>query len=275
VGFPLPEPLNLFSNDVVRDEIKRAKSPPSSFYAQSQAIYLAVRYFEDLHSGYKAAAEKHMNRIRSALFAQLMANFEFAVKDFIAQVLDATHIYDTKVASWSWVNVNVPAVLSTRGGDGRIGAVLIHPLLGWQDPDDINKRYRDVFGAPLVWPAEEQPLRDLWIVRHAVAHNGGFMTSPDARRLRSSPLAEKQVLIDLNYLDGAIWFLRGIIVKLHTEIGPKVLKHWFKEAASRDWAQDEAFYTRIKLVTVYVESRIKDLPSVEASMYEADLASYG
>jgi hypothetical protein len=274
VSFPVPEPTSLDSADVQRDEEKREASPPSSFFAQSQAILTAVRYFEDLDSGYRGAARKHMNRIRSSLFAQLMANFEFATKDFLAQMLDATHIFDSEVKSWKWIEVDVTAVLSTREGSGKIGGVLIHPISGWQKPKTLNNRYRDAFGKPLVRPDEEQSLQDLWIVRHSVAHNGGFVTSPDARRLRSTPLAEKQLMIDLAYLESAIWFLRGIVSRLASEFGPLLLKKWFAEAAARDWTQDEAFYQRVKLLTVCVESRPRPLPTVDEAMYDADLAIY-
>jgi hypothetical protein len=104
--FPVPAPSTVFSTDVVRDETKREKSPPSSFYAQSQGIWLAAEYFEH-RGGYAGVAIKHRLRIRSALFAQLMSSYEFAVKDFLAQTLDATHIFDEDVGKWDWINVDV------------------------------------------------------------------------------------------------------------------------------------------------------------------------
>src|SRR5581483_9295106 len=106
--FPVPSANTTASADAQRDERKRQASPPSSFYAQSQAILTAVRYFDPLHSGYAGAAGKHKSRMWSALFVQLMAAFEFAMKDFIAQTLDATHIYDDQVKNWSWLQIDVP-----------------------------------------------------------------------------------------------------------------------------------------------------------------------
>ncbi len=271
--FPLPDVNTADSADATRDERKREASPPSSFYAQSQAVLTAVSYFEPLNSGYEATAKKHRNRIRSALFAQLMATFEFTIKDFVAQILDETHIYDDEVGSWDWIKVDLRTVLATRQGTGRIGSVLIHPLLGWQNPADINKRYRDVFRKPIVWDKEEQILRDLWIVRHSVAHNGGFVTEPDARRLRSAPLTNKPILIDSEYLEATTGFLRGIVGRLNTIIGPVVMKHYFERAATRDWTQDQTSYTRLKLITTYVESRPQPLPQIAQSMYTADEAA--
>src|SRR3712207_6651579 len=129
--FPIPAPSSSESADSQRDERKRLASPPSYFFAQSQAILIAVRYFEPLHSGYPGTANKHKNRTRSALFVQLMAAFEFTMKDFIAQTLDATHIFDDEAAEWRWLEVDVARVLSAREGLTRIGAILIHPLQGW------------------------------------------------------------------------------------------------------------------------------------------------
>ena len=139
--FPIPNPSTSESADAARDETKRAASPPSAFFAQTQAAYLAVDYFEPLHSGYAGAAKKHMNRMRSALFAQIMASFEFVMKDFIAQTLDATHIYDDDAKGWDWLTLDLATVLETREGFGRLGASLIHPLGGWQTPMTMNRRY--------------------------------------------------------------------------------------------------------------------------------------
>jgi hypothetical protein len=35
--------------------------------------------------------------------------------------------------------------MSTREGLIRLGAVLIHPLQGWQTPETLNGRYHDVY----------------------------------------------------------------------------------------------------------------------------------
>lgn len=274
MAFPIPDPVMVYSSDAQRDEEKREASPPSSFFAQSQGLLLAVQYFENLNSGYQGTAIKHMNRIRSALFAQLMANFEFSLKDFLAQTLDVTHIFDAEVSGWKWIEIDVTKVLSVREESAKIGALLIHPLLGWQEIKTLNSRYQDVFGKPIVRPNEEQTLGDLWIVRHSVAHNGGFVTRPDARRLRSAPLADRPLLIDGTYLESAIWFLRGIIERLETDMGPVLLRRWFRLASARDWSQDQEFYRPVKRLTLYVQSRNQSLPAVEKSDYDADLALY-
>lgn len=272
--FPIPDATSADSADVERDERKRQTSPPSSFYAQSQAILTAVRYFDPLHSGYAGTAGKHKNKMWSALFVQLMAAFEFTMKDFIAQTLDVTHVYDDDVRSWSWLQIDVPTVMSTREGVTRLGAVLIHPLPGWQVPETMNARYQNVYRRAPIAGDEVATLRDLWIVRHSVAHNGGFITQPDARRLRDTSMAERQVRIDLEYLENTAEFLRTIVGRLESVVGPSLLEKWFREASARAWERDESDYCRLKVLTSYVQSRRKEVPSPDEAAYLADLARH-
>jgi hypothetical protein len=270
VAFPTPSTSAAESADAHRDERKRQESPPSSFFAQSQAILTGVRYLEPLHSGYGGAARKHKNRAWSALLVQLMAAFEFTMKDFIAQTLDVTHIYDDEIATWDWVELNISAVLGTRDGSGKLGAVLIHPLSGWQTPEKMNSRYQDVFRRMPIANDELPYLKDLWIVRHSIAHNGGVITGPDARRLREPSLTNEQILVDLDYLENATNFLREIVGRLESVVGEALLKRWFGEAASGSWETDSVVYRPLKLLTTYVQSRPRELPEIDELDYLVD-----
>lgn len=274
MSFPVPLPSTALSSDTARDAEKRLESPPSSFFAQSQGILNAVIYFDPLHSGYAGAAGKHKIRMWSALFVQLMATFEFTMKDFIAQTLDATYVYDDDVKAWPWLELDLPRVLSMRDGVMRLGSVLIHPLAGWQTPETMNLRYQNVYGRKPIANDEIGPLSDLWIVRHSVAHNGGVVTGPDAARLRDPALANNYVRIDLDYLKKATEFLRVIVARLETVVGPSLLKKWFGNAATRTWSTDEADYRKLKLLTTYVQSRTQALPAIDEAAYQADLAQY-
>lgn len=192
------------------------------------------------------------------------------MKDFVAQTLDITHIFDDEIADWDWLELNIATVLGTRDGSGRLGAVLIHPLSGWQTPEVMNARYSDVYTRQPIASDEISKLRDLWIVRHSIAHNGGVITGPDARRLRKPSLTNEQILIDLTYLEAATWFLRDIVERLESVVGEALLGRWFNEAASGDWEIDSDVYRQLKLLTSYVKSRPKELPQVDESMYDAD-----
>lgn len=230
-------------------------SPPSSFFAQSQAILLAVTYLEPLHSGYPGAANKHKNRMRSSFLVQLMAAFEFTMKDFIAQTLDVTHIYDESASTWSWLQLNVSQVLSTRSGLGRLGGVLVHPLLGWQTPEVMNRRYQDVYEREPIASDELNTLGRLWVIRHSISHNGGVVSAADAARLRTPQLTDQQLLIDEQFLISATYFLREIVRRLSTVVGESILSRWFREGATSTWQGDEETYIRIKQLVACEERR--------------------
>jgi hypothetical protein len=274
MAFPIPIANTSESQDSQRDERKRQSSPPSSFFAQSQAILTSVNYIEPLHSGYVGAAAKHKNRTRSALLVQMMSAFEFAMKDFIAQTLDATHLYDDVAKEWKWLLIDIPSVMSSRDSLGRVGAILIHPLLGWQTPETMNSRYQDVYGRQPIAKNELQQLRDLWIIRHSIAHNGGFVTEADARRLRTPALRNRQILIDVDYLQRAVEFLRGITMRLSDPVGLSLLRRWFAEGAAGTWDEDRETYQRLKKLVAYVNSRVQEVPVPDQAMYIADQANF-
>jgi hypothetical protein len=191
--FPIPEKYSSEAADVARDEAKRRVSPPSFFFAQTQALFLSAEYFKNDRlqpSARGGVANKHRNRIRSALFGQVMASFEFCIKDFIAQVIDSSDVFDEAIHRCKWIDVDKSRVLAQRDVAGSVGALLIHPLLGWHDTDELNKRFEELFKYQLLDRDEAQKLRRLWIIRHSVAHNGGFVTHHDAYRLQA-PTSEK------------------------------------------------------------------------------------
>jgi hypothetical protein len=122
------------------------------------------------------------------------------------------------------------------------------PLGGWQVPETMNSRYREIFDRQPIAADEIPSLRDLWIVRHSIPHNGGFVTQPDARRLRTHTLAEKQVLIDLDFVQQATTFLRTIVGRLESAVGPSLLRKWFQDAATGVWAHDQIDYLRLNFL---------------------------
>ncbi len=95
------------------------------------------------------------------------------------------------------------------------------------------------------------------------------------RRLRNAALAERAVLIDKAFLDETTAFLRAIVERLASVVGPSLLTRWFREAAARDWGRDEIDYCRIKLLTTYIQSRPTELPVVDEASYTGDLHRYG
>lgn len=274
-SFIVPEPYTSESADIKRDEDKRLRSPPSFFIAQTQALSLAAGYFNDdrLRPGImRMVAAKHRHRIHGALFGQVMAAFEFCLKDYIAQLVDKTDMYDEAIQRSDWIAIDKSRVLARRDSTGGVGGILIHPLLGWHESDRVNERYKGLFDHAIFDSREELLTIDrLWILRHSVAHNAGFVTAHDAYRLQAPSLSERAVRIDEEFLGQAVEFLRTVVRRMGNPIGTAVLRKWFATRAVGAWEQDQAVYSALKLVTTVRQARTDELPKITEAMYVKDL----
>jgi hypothetical protein len=273
--FPIPGKYSSEAADVARDERKRRVSPPSFFFAQTQALLLSAGYFKNdrlVASARGAVANKHRNRIRSALFGQVMASFEFCVKDFVAQVIDSSDVFDEAVNQCKWIDVDKSRILAQRDVAGSVGAMLIHPLLGWHDTEEMNRRFETLFQYRLLDDAEAQTLQRLWIIRHSVAHNGGFVTHHDAYRLQAPSLREAAMEMDLDFLHETVTFLRTIVLKLEHDkpIADAILGAWIRRKATGVWPQDKVAYSRVRAIVTVIRQRTQDLPKVTKGIYSAD-----
>lgn len=277
MAFPIPEIYASEAADIARDEAKRTQSPPSFFFARVRGLALAADYFTDarLVGGYSAVAAKHRHRFQSALLGQVMAAFEWCVKDFIAQVLDATDAFDELVMESKWIEVDKSRLLVQREITASIGALLVHPTLGWHDARVLNERYSVLFQAQPVAKNELLTLERLWLLRHSVAHNGGLITHHDAYRMGAVDVAGKTAKIDSSFITDAANFLRTIVSRLGDPVGKKILEKWMKEESTGVYATDEATYRKLKLITTVITSRSVALPVVTEGMYYADRAAAG
>jgi len=115
MSFPIPSAWTRDTAEFGRDQEKRRKSPCSFFYTQGRALVLAADYFNEdrlTDSAKGGVARKHRHRIQLSLFGQLMAAFEYMLKDFIGQSLDICDVLDEKIKNADWVDVGVDQVLS-------------------------------------------------------------------------------------------------------------------------------------------------------------------
>jgi hypothetical protein len=275
VPFPIPDKYSSEAADVARDERKRRVSPPSFFFAQTQALLLSAGYFKNdrlVTSARGGVANKHRNRIGSALFGQVMASFEFCIKDFIAQIIDSSDVFDETVNQCKWIDVDKSRVLAQRDFAGSVGALLIHPLLGWHDTEELNQRFQALFQYQLLEKDEAQKLQRLWIIRHSVAHNGGFVTHHDAYRLQAPSLREAAIEMDREFLRDTADFLRSVVLKLEhgKPIGDRVIGEWISKKATGTWPEDKVAYTRVRSIVTVVRQRTQDLPKVTKGTYSAD-----
>lgn len=202
-----------------------------------------------------------------------MASFEWCLKDFVAQLVDATDLFDDKVDEAKWIQVEKSGVLASREVSTSAGAVLIHPTQGWHDPSNVNNRYTHFFGRALLDKKQSAALERLWLLRHSVAHNAGYVTSHDAYRMQAPSLSDKAVRIDGEFLRQTWEFLGTVVRRLQNPIGEHIVFEWCSRKAAGDFDSDQAVYRRLKHVTFAVESRSKSLPHIDERMYVADRAT--
>jgi hypothetical protein len=200
-----------------------------------------------------------------------MAAFEFCLKDFIAQVVDRTDMYDDVIETCDWIDISKARVLSRRDSSAGIGAILIHPLLGWHEADKVNDRYERLFNHQLLESADEvRTLERLWILRHSVVHNAGFVTDHDAYRLRARSLREQGVKIDGEFISQTVDFLGDVVLRLQRPIGQGIMRRWFATRAVGTWEEDEPAYVALKHLTRAVVARTDDLPTFNQATYEKE-----
>jgi hypothetical protein len=272
-----PDPWEHDAADIEREELKRNLSPASFFFSQGQAMVLAASYFDRprLAASVRAGvAKKHRHRIHLALFGQLMASLEFLLKDFVAKVIDAVPTFDEALLKADWLKVDTGRILSMRSAVTTAGSLLLHPTVGWQQPEMVNRRYKDLFASQPILPAEVQELERLWVLRHSVAHNAGFVSAYDAARAGYPQVADKVADINEELIDETFDFLTEIARRVAEGVGDTILCRWLatKKALGANYRRDKETYTSLKLLSTFVPSRARDLPKITKSPYTKDFA---
>lgn len=265
MAFPIPGTWNRDSADAHRDELKRSSSPCSYFFSQAQSLSLAANYFVDERLSNEArggVAIKHRHRMQLALFGQLMAAFEYMLKDFIAQAVDATTVLDSSIQDAKWIEVSAAKILASRSMATTPGTMLVHSTLGWHTPEKVNERYESLFGQKPIDAGEIPDLERLWILRHSVAHNAGYITSYDASRLSAANLADSIANIDANFISETKDFLIPISERLATVVGSALLSRWFSSLSEDgpDYTRDQNTYKRLKCLATMIRSRTREVP---------------
>lgn len=276
--FPLPLPWEHDTADVRRDEEKRLSSPCSFFFSQGQSLVLAAKYFSDeklTEQAKRGVATKHRHKISLAMYGQLLASFEYMLKDFVARVLDSRTGYDEEIRKAKWIEVDTSRVLALRHGAATPGALLIHPTLGWHYPEEVNRRFAALFQASPFEAIEIETLEKLWVLRHSVVHNAGYVIAVDASRLGSAVLREKVADIDPAFVEETFEFLSVIAKRLATVVGAKILDRWLRERKQLGpyYKRDEVTYRSLKALATFVKSRPTGLPNAGAVAYRKDIAA--
>lgn len=240
---------------------------------------LAAAYFTDERLAPAARggiALKHRHRIHLALFGQLMASFEYFLKDFVAKAVDATTDLDEKIRKEKWLEIDVDRVLANRSGMATVGSTLVHSTLGWHSPAQVNARYSSLFSRNAFSAREVETLEKLWVLRHSVAHNAGMIIHYDAMRIGNEMLADHAADVDAALISETFNFLSPIAKAICEQCGGNLLRAHFQPLNARgpDFTADMPVYSRLMPLAVYLESRSQELPPIDQPTYEADFNTF-
>lgn len=276
----IPQAWTSEAADTTRDEAKRVASPASFFCSQGRSLVLASQYFvndrlaEDARGG---VASKHRHRINLAIFGQLMAAFEYLCKDFVAQAIDAVSIFDEVICKQDWITVDAKRILLFRSSALTAGAMLIHPTQGWHSPSQVNSRYDTIFKRSPIANAEVKQLEQLWVLRHSVAHNAGFVTEYDGRRSGMPSLSGRVVSITDSFIEEQYEFLKVVANRFATVVGDAVLLKWLgmRVQEGYDWDRDSATFAKLRMLATCEQSRTRSLVEVTRTDYDRDWVRAG
>lgn len=279
MNFPIPSARTTGTADAERDEDKRKKSPGSFFFSQGHSLVLAAKYFNDdrlQDSARGGVANKYRHRIHLALFGQLMASFEYFLKDFVSKAIDSTTQLDDLVKSQKWISVDTQKLLANRSGIASIGSVLVHSTQSWHSATEVNSRYSSLFKRSPFSAEDIVVIEKLWVLRHSVAHNAGTVIHYDAVRIGNEDLANRAADLDADFLASTFDFLAPLVKDTCTECGKNLLKDYFLVLADRgpDFQLDKASYGQLKHLSEYVSSRVTDLSVITKATYEADFVAF-
>jgi len=146
--------------------------------------------------------------------------------------------------------------------------------MGWHYPSQVNDRFESLYGNSIIEESEVPTLNRLWIIRHSVAHNAGFVTGPDAVRFGSSEISEEVVNTDEDFIAYALDFLSPIAKRTAERCGKCLFHQWMRSISDLepDFSRDETIYVGLKHLRTYIESRPKDLPDLGEEEYLEDYA---
>lgn len=251
---------------------KIERSPGSFFKARSRELVLAADYFrERLQPGaYSATARQHYHTLCGATFAMLLSSFELTWKLLYARIIDATSMYDSRVVDDKELKISTEAALAHRESAGA-GILLAEAVGVWQRPGVVNGRFGAAFQVEPIDPMHHDALRDLWQVRHVIAHGSGVTSELDSYRLRRAILPHRALQLDGDYLRRAETELLAVVSDGVSRVGTRLLDDYFNRNPAPIWTLDQQEFTRLFLLGL-VAAQTQDLPDVDEPMFLAERA---
>ena len=270
------EPPNTTAGEAQKEqrlETKLRRSPGSYFRARARELVLAADYFKKrLPPGtYARTVRRHYHTLCGSTYAMLLSSFELTWKSLYARIIDATSMYDASLLQGNSVQISTEAALAHKESPGA-GVLISESIRGWQQVSSINKTFKQAFEIEPIDPAHEGDLRELWQIRHIIAHGSGVTSELDSYRLRRAIAPHRALQLDGDYLDRAETKLLTVATEGVERVGGRLLDDFFGRQPSPSWERDNEEFGRLYHLGLVV-SQTTELPEADRATFDTTLAS--
>lgn len=191
------------------------RSPPTAFLSEivhlSDGINHCVRHFKRKKDGdYTKDSQDSIHRLSAATLAAIMGHFEIFQKYLFAGLLEATRLIPTfdvaecckKLERDARLSIDVGRLTAYRGRPTPIGQVIADNLAGWHDPNKVNAHFKTIVPDLQFYSnAQCEELRVLWQLRHSIVHTAGWLSDPDAQKVRElNALGGKPIVLGADFV---------------------------------------------------------------------------
>jgi hypothetical protein len=136
-------------------------------------------------------AKDNLQQVTGPLFAATMGHFETFQKCLFAGLFDATRLLqDWDPGSWiksigEGLDLSIKRLIAYRGQGAQVGLLIADASNSWHSPSKVNEFFACFGSGPELFSTEEvRDLEVLWQIRHTLVHTGGWLTLPDAQKVK-------------------------------------------------------------------------------------------
>ena len=172
------------------------QSPASAFLRQlveaNNTYDYCKRKFKTSDGKLHEEAKENLELVTLSLVASAMGHFETFQKSLFAGSVEVSRFFkDFHVEAFcnqlrNGYSIKPNNILAFRGNSAQVGSIIADHLGEWHNPATVSEYFK-LFGNDFNFYSNKDiaTLRFLWQVRHTIVHTGGWLTLPDAQKVKS------------------------------------------------------------------------------------------
>jgi len=204
-----------------------ARSPAHAFLVQVAHIFDAVnqckRHFPKKTDGtYTSDSQDSLYIISTAALASLMSHFETFQRFTLAGLIEVTRLIPNfkievccrKLEQVSRLNLSLVQISGYRGQPASIGRLVSDNLSGWHEPEKVNDHFKAIMGSDFSFYSNKEirELRVLWQLRHSIVHTAGWLTQPDAQKVKElNDFGNMPIKLGINFIPAVVRRMHPIV----------------------------------------------------------------